>query len=440
MVRSPRACDAPAANTRHVCFPPTGAGKTTLFRLFTGEESPSTGCLHVMGRDVAAGGLAAGVVGFVPQSDALVDFLTVGEHAELFARLRGVEGTEVQTVARAACVAVGISAFWGSPANRLSGGTRRKLSLACALVGAPPVLLLDEFTSGCDAVARRFLWGTLASLRERLPMAVVLSSHHMEDLQALCTKLVVMRRGRILAAGPPQALRDVHCAGYSLELHLERGGKSRIAAASVVERVAALLVSHPLLQAPANSRISSFNTSATVAAEDLAARATKRILGIVRDTILALKLGAAEPARLSDLEAALGPVGIGWAVWAALQAALNSSSLERQVLLDEAATAFACWLAIEERIDTLLSRLASTLPLATVVERGGHLVRLALPPGSFSSIGAVFRLVRSLQAEATASMVNSFEVPLKPTLPLIASFGLAQNTLDAVLERMMGDE
>lgn len=153
-----------------------GAGKTTLFRLLTGEAAPSAGVLRVCGRDIAAGGLSAGAIGFVPQADALVDHLTVGEHAELFARLRGVPAMRVSSVARAACTAVGISAFWGSSAHRLSGGTCRKLSLACALAGAPPVLLLDEFTSGVDAVSRRFLWGTVAGMRERLPMAILLSS------------------------------------------------------------------------------------------------------------------------------------------------------------------------------------------------------------------------------------------------------------------------
>ena len=153
-----------------------GAGKTSFFRLLTGEEAPTSGTLRVCGRSIAEGGLSAGMVGFVPQTDALVDFLTVGEHAELFARLRGVDGALVGRVARAACTVVGITSFWHSPANRLSGGTRRKLSLACALAGAPPVLLLDEFTSGVDAVSRRFLWGTISGIRERLPTAVLLSS------------------------------------------------------------------------------------------------------------------------------------------------------------------------------------------------------------------------------------------------------------------------
>lgn len=412
------------------------------------------------GRSIAEGGLSAGLVGFVPQTDALCDFLTVGEHAKLFARLRGVDGAHVGRVARAACIVVGITPFWDLPANRLSGGTRRKLSLACALAGAPSVLLLDEFTSGVDAVSRRFLWGTISGIRERLPTAVLLSSvshrpivcraylatalsplpsqHHMEDLQALCTSLVVMRTGCVLASGPPQALRDRFCAGYSLELHLDQGGcVGGQEMGELATRIEAMLRIHASI---ARLAISGAATSASEHDAD-AGTAAEVAAALLIASDVARGLGGST-ARAGILRTALSPAGSGWALQAALAAAVRAASAAGATDgLRDAAFAFASWWISENRVDALVERVYAALPRATVMERhSGRFVRISLPPGSYRSVGSVFRLMRGIQTESVALVTATASGDLaSESLAMIGSFGLSQNSLDVVLERMMDD-
>lgn len=264
----------------------------------------------------------------------------------------------------------------------------------------------------------------------------------MEDLAALCTTLVVMRTGRVVAAGPPQTLRDRFCAGYSLEIHLDHKSAAGADAARVqTARIVALLTEHPALQ-PAVKRATGILGADKVVYGDTssASAALTTVSRVASDVCVGL---GGDDARLRSLFSALSPTGTGWALQAALSAATRAVTAgvsPAAGVVADAADVFSAWWRTEDSIDALVNRLSAALPLAKVVDRSsGRVLRLSLPPGSYTSIAVVFRLMRGLQEEALPERRASMTELGEPALPAIASFGLSQNSLGMVLERMMDD-
>ncbi|CAH6779324.1 phospholipid-transporting ATPase ABCA7 [Phodopus roborovskii] len=195
-----------------------GAGKTSTFRMVTGDTLPSNGEAVLAGHNVALEPAAAHrSMGYCPQSDAIFDLLTGREHLELFARLRGVPKAQVAQTALSGLVRLGLSSYADRPAGTYSGGNKRKLATALALVGDPAVVFLDEPTTGMDPSARRFLWNSLLSV-VREGRSVVLTSHSMEECEALCTRLAIMVNGRFRCLGSAQHLKGRFGAGHTLTL------------------------------------------------------------------------------------------------------------------------------------------------------------------------------------------------------------------------------
>ena len=260
----------------------------------------------------------------------------------------------------------------------------------------------------------------------------------MEDLQALCTSLVVLRTGCVIASGSPQALRDRFCAGYSLELHLDQGGwVGGEEMGALATRIEAMLRTHASVVRPAGAgtvataseHCADLDTASEVAAALLIAVDVARGLG-------------GSTARVDILRTALSPAGSGWALQAALAAAVRAASATGATEgLRDAAVAFASWWISEDRVDALAERVCAALPRASVTERhSGRLVRVSLPPGSYRSVGSVFRLIRDIQTESVAEVTTTASGDLpSESLAIIGSFGLSQNSLDVVLERMMDE-
>lgn len=195
-----------------------GAGKTSTFRMVTGDTPPSGGEAVLAGHNVAQEPAAAHrSMGYCPQSDAIFELLTGREHLELFARLRGVPKAQVAQAVLSGLVRLGLSSYADRPAGTYSGGNKRKLATALALVGDPAVVFLDEPTTGMDPSARRFLWNSLLSVA-REGRSVVLTSHSMEECEALCTRLAIMVNGRFRCLGSPQHLKGRFGAGHTLTL------------------------------------------------------------------------------------------------------------------------------------------------------------------------------------------------------------------------------
>uniref|UniRef100_A0A8B9MNY7 P-type phospholipid transporter n=1 Tax=Accipiter nisus TaxID=211598 RepID=A0A8B9MNY7_9AVES len=198
-----------------------GAGKTTTFKMLTGDTDVTSGDAVVAGNSILTH--ISNVhqnMGYCPQFDAIDDLLTGREHLYLYARLRGVPAEEIKRVAEWGIQKLGLPMYADHLAGTYSGGNKRKLSTAIALIGCPPLILLDEPTTGMDPQSRRLLWDSIVSVL-RDGRAVVLTSHSMEECEALCTRLAIMVKGTFKCLGTIQQLKYKFGDGYIVTLKIK---------------------------------------------------------------------------------------------------------------------------------------------------------------------------------------------------------------------------
>ncbi|XP_066061896.1 phospholipid-transporting ATPase ABCA7 isoform X2 [Chamaea fasciata] len=216
---------APAVDRLCVAIPPgecfgllgvNGAGKTSTFKMLTGDTEVTLGEAWLKGHSVLTDLQSVHQhMGYCPQFDAITDLLTGREHLEFYSRLRGVPEEETPRVAQWGITALGLGPHADRPAGKYSGGNKRKLSTAIALLGCPPVVFLDEPTTGMDPQARRFLWERILGVI-RDGRSVVLTSHSMEECEALCTRMAIMVNGRFRCLGSVQHLKNRFGDGYTV--------------------------------------------------------------------------------------------------------------------------------------------------------------------------------------------------------------------------------
>ncbi|NXL55933.1 ABCA4 protein, partial [Chordeiles acutipennis] len=207
-----------------------GAGKTTTFKMLTGDTDVTSGDAVVAGNRQVPEKKARLILthisnvhqnmGYCPQFDAIDDLLTGREHLYLYARLRGVPAEEIKRVAEWGIQKLGLPMYADHLAGTYSGGNKRKLSTAIALIGCPPLILLDEPTTGMDPQSRRLLWDSIVSVL-RDGRAVVLTSHSMEECEALCTRLAIMVKGTFKCLGTIQQLKYKFGDGYIVTLKIK---------------------------------------------------------------------------------------------------------------------------------------------------------------------------------------------------------------------------
>jgi ABC-2 type transport system ATP-binding protein len=184
---------------------PSGCGKTTLMRALVGAQKITTGSATVFGEPAGARSLRRRI-GYVTQSPSIYPDLTTIENVRYFARLYGVSKDRVREVVDA----VGLAHKKSELAGNLSGGQKGRVSLACALVCDPDLLILDEPTVGLDPVLRVELWEQFAALAAR-GKTLVISSHAMDEARN-CAELILMREGAVLAhAAPADIMRQTDC-------------------------------------------------------------------------------------------------------------------------------------------------------------------------------------------------------------------------------------
>jgi ABC-2 type transport system ATP-binding protein len=182
---------------------PNGSGKSTTLAAVAAEIAPDRGEIRVTGlRERDAPLEYRRRIGFVPQELALYEELTVNDNLRFFARLYGLRGDRLARRVGEALATVGLGDLAGRRAGACSGGMKRRLNLACALVHEPAVLLLDEATVGLDAPSRAAVFDGLRRLRER-GTAVVLTTHHAEEVDPFCDRVGVLDRGRLVACAAP---------------------------------------------------------------------------------------------------------------------------------------------------------------------------------------------------------------------------------------------
>lgn len=186
---------------------PNGAGKTTLVRQITTELVPTSGSVRVLGYDVESQPVKVKtLLGIVPQEASLFDYLTSYQHLRIFAKLRGYTGKDSKRRADDLLAELQMSEYRDMPIRTLSGGLRRRLLIGIAALARPPLMVLDEPTTGLDPESRRSLWALLRRYREA-GTTVVITTHYMEEAEALCDRVGIILDGRLLALDTVENLR-----------------------------------------------------------------------------------------------------------------------------------------------------------------------------------------------------------------------------------------
>ncbi|ESP00897.1 hypothetical protein LOTGIDRAFT_81234, partial [Lottia gigantea] len=198
-----------------------GAGKTTTFKMLTGDLSPTAGTAYLNGHSIIKDIKKIHEnIGYCPQFDSLYDELTAREHIEFYSRLRGIPPQDEQQVVNWALEKLGLSEYADKLSGTFSGGNKRKLSTAIALIGHPPVIFMDEPTTGMDPHSRRFLWDLILNLIQD-GRSVILTSHSMEECEALCSRLAIMVNGRFKCLGSIQHLKNKYGEGYTFSIRIK---------------------------------------------------------------------------------------------------------------------------------------------------------------------------------------------------------------------------
>ena len=197
---------------------PNGAGKSTTMRMIAATSSRSAGSISVAGLDPEKNGPEVRAkLGVIPQQDNLDEELSVRENIIMYGRYFGLPRRWLNTKTEELLEFAQLSHKATARVEDLSGGMKRRLTIARALVNEPEILLLDEPTTGLDPQARHVLWDRLFRLRE-LGTTLVLTTHHMDEAEQLCERLIVVDQGRIMAEGSPSALISEHSTREVLEL------------------------------------------------------------------------------------------------------------------------------------------------------------------------------------------------------------------------------
>ena len=197
-----------------------GAGKSSALNMLSGEFRPSAGSAHLAGLDLLTDvHKCRRKIGFCPQFDALFELLTAREHLQLYARIKGICEVDIRRVVESKIAEMGLLEYADRPAGTYSGGNKRKLSVAIAMIGEPSIVFLDEPSTGMDPVARRFMWEIISDIvTKREKCSLILTTHSMEECEALCTRIGIMVGGVLRCLGSSQRLRGKYGHGFQIEV------------------------------------------------------------------------------------------------------------------------------------------------------------------------------------------------------------------------------
>ncbi len=203
---------------------PSGAGKTTIVKLIAGIEEATTGEVTVLGEEMPNLRVMK-KLGYMAQSDALYQELTAEENLDFLAGMYGLSGKRRKKRIREVLELVGLQDYLKTPAHQFSGGMKRRLSLAGALLHQPYILILDEPTVGIDPVLRQSIWNKLEELSQNGTTIIVTT--HVMDEAAKCHRLGMIRNGKCIATGTPEALMAKTKTSSLEQAFLVYGGDSK---------------------------------------------------------------------------------------------------------------------------------------------------------------------------------------------------------------------
>uniref|UniRef100_H2YP09 ABC transporter domain-containing protein n=1 Tax=Ciona savignyi TaxID=51511 RepID=H2YP09_CIOSA len=202
---------------------PNGAGKTTAINTITADFAPTKGQIFVSGHSIQSNlSQVFQEMGYCPQDNPLWEEITLREHLEIYATAQGLSKQVVPAAAERCIKALGVEEHAHKRAKFLSGGTKRKVCFAIAMIGNPQVVLLDEPSTGMDPKTKRFMWNTISSAFEGSNRGAILTTHYMDEADALCSRVGIMVKGQLQCLGSTQHLKNKFGQGYSLELKVQQ--------------------------------------------------------------------------------------------------------------------------------------------------------------------------------------------------------------------------
>ncbi|MEL6891918.1 MAG: ABC transporter ATP-binding protein [Actinomycetota bacterium] len=194
---------------------PNGAGKTTTLRMLCGLLRPTSGSARILGHDVATDALGVKrLIAISPQETAVAEHLDAWENLALMAGVHGIDAATGRERSQSLLATLGLDQRADHAVKRYSGGMKRRLSIAMALVTDPEVVFLDEPTIGLDPQSRRGVWEYIAGLKRRV--TIVLTTHYLEEADELADRLAIIDDGRVIALGTPDDLKSRHAGAQNL--------------------------------------------------------------------------------------------------------------------------------------------------------------------------------------------------------------------------------
>ena len=201
-----------------------GAGKTTTFKCLSNEIFPTSGNIFINNKNINKDFESIrNLIGYCPQFDAIFEFMTVYENLEFYGLVKGAKIEKIKDIVIALIEEMNLLRYKDKIAGELSGGNKRKLSVAIALICNPPILLLDEPSNGMDPEARRFLWGVIhrISLNQK-KSTIIMTTHSMEEAETLCKKIGILVDGQFKCFSTSNEIKEKYGYGYEINFQINK--------------------------------------------------------------------------------------------------------------------------------------------------------------------------------------------------------------------------
>ena len=200
-----------------------GAGKTTTFKCITQELAQNNGTIYVNGKDINGRFNELNeLFGYCPQFDAIFEFLSVYENLEFYASIKGVKKDFIDILVNAMIKEMSLNEFTNKIAGKLSGGNKRKLSVAISMICNPPIILLDEPSTGMDPEARRFMWSVIHKMSTKgKKSSVIMTTHSMDEAETLCKRMGIMVNGEFVCLGKAHEIKEKYGYGYEIDVRIK---------------------------------------------------------------------------------------------------------------------------------------------------------------------------------------------------------------------------
>jgi len=200
-----------------------GAGKTTTFKCITQELCQDNGTIFINGQNISGRFNELNeLFGYCPQFDAIFEHLTVYENLEFFASIKGIKITLIKKLVNTMIREMSLDEFTNKISGKLSGGNKRKLAVAISMIGNPPIILLDEPSTGMDPEARRFMWSVIHKISTKgKKSSVIMTTHSMDEAETLCKRMGIMVNGEFVCLGKANEIKEKYGYGYEIDVRIK---------------------------------------------------------------------------------------------------------------------------------------------------------------------------------------------------------------------------